>query len=344
MAKMKAYRSQVFLPLSILAILIVINLIKGADYFNISIINGALYGNIPNILFGASELVILSIGMTLVTSSSGGQDISVGVAATITSSVFVRVLLSAGEITWMTILAAFLVSCVVGIVIGIFNGTLVAVFKVQPMVATLILFTGGRSIAFLIDGRLSPVLANNLTSQIGSVIPGVPLQTPIILTVVFVVLFAVLLKTTNLKLYSESVGINPKAARLNGINPVRIKLLTYMILGVCTAVAGFIAVTKAGRHDSVNLLKDSEMDAILAVAIGGNALSGGKFSIAGSIIGAYTIEVLNRTLLRLEIDPETIKAFKAAFIIILMVISSPVVREFAAKGTKWVRARRGGAA
>ena len=344
MAKMKTRRFQVFLPLSVLTILILINLIKGADYFSISIINGALYGNIPNILFGASELVILSIGMTLVTSSSGGQDISVGVAATITSSVFVRILLNAGGITWMTILVAFLVSCLVGIVIGLFNGTLVAIFNVQPMVATLILFTAGRSIAFLIDGRLSPVLANDLTSQIGSVIPGIPIQTPIILTAIFIILFAVLLKTTNLKLYSESVGINPKAARLNGINPARIKLLTYMILGVCTAVAGFIAVTKAGRHDSVNLLKFSEMDAILAVAIGGNALNGGKFSISGSIIGAYTIEVLNRTLLRLEVDPEAIKAFKAVFIIILMVISSPVVRKFAAKGTKWVRARLGGAA
>jgi simple sugar transport system permease protein len=343
MARMKARGFQVFLPLSVLAILIFINLIKGADYFSISIINGALYGNIPNILFGASELVILAIGMTLVISSSGGADISVGVAAAITSSVFVRVLLSAGGITWMTILAAFLVSCVAGIVIGAFNGALVAIFNVQPMVATLILFTAGRSIAFLIDGRLSPVLANDLTSQIGSVIPGIPIQTPIILTVVFVVLFAVLLKTTNLKLYSQSVGINQKAARLNGINPVRIKFLTYMILGVCTAVAGFIAVTKAGRHDSVNLLKFVEMDAILAVAIGGNALSGGKFSISGSIIGAYTIEVLNRTLLRLEVDTETIKAFKAVFIIILMVIASPVVREFAAKGTKWVRARLGGA-
>jgi ribose/xylose/arabinose/galactoside ABC-type transport system permease subunit len=341
MTKMKARGVQAFLPLSVLAILILINLIKGVDYFSMSIINGALYGNIPNILFGASELVVLAIGMTLVTSSSGGQDISVGVAAAISSSVFVRVILNAGGITWMTILAAFLVSCVVGIVIGAFNGTLVAIFKVQPMVATLILFTAGRSVAFLIDGRLSPVLANDLTGQIGSVIPGIPIQTPIILTVVFIMFFAVLLKTTNLKLYSESVGINPKASRLNGINPVRIKLLTYMILGVCTAVAGFIAVTKAGRHDSVNLLKYVEMDAILAVAIGGNALGGGKFSIAGSIIGAYTIEVLNRTLLRLEVDTETIKAFKAVFIIILMVIASPVVREFATKGTKWLRARLG---
>jgi len=343
MATMKPRRFQIFLPLSVLAILILVNLIKGADYFSMSIINGALYGNIPNILFGASELVILAIGMTLVTSSSGGQDISVGVAGAITSSVFVRIFLSAGGITWMTILAAFLASCVVGIAIGAFNGALVAIFKVQPMVATLILYTAGRSIAFLIDGRLSPILANDLTSQIGSVIPGVPIQTPIILTVAFIVSFAILLKTTNLKLYSQSVGNNPKAARLNGINPVRIKLLTYMILGVCTAVAGFIAVTKAGRHDSVNLLKYVEMDAILAVAIGGNALGGGKFSIAGSIIGAYTIEVLNRTLLRLEVDTEAIKAFKAVFIIILMVIASPVVRGFAAKGAKWMRTRLGGA-
>lgn len=341
MAKTRTRGFQVFLPLSVLATLILINLIKGADYFSISIINGALYGNIPNILFGASELVILAIGMTLVTSSSGGQDISVGVAAAITSSVFVRALLSASAIGWTTILVAFLASCAVGIAIGAFNGTLVAVFNVQPMVATLILFTAGRSVAFLIDGRLSPVLANNLTSQIGSVIPGIPIQTPIILTFVFIALFAVLLKTTNLKLYSEAVGNNPKAARLNGINPVRIKLLTYMILGICTAVAGFIAVTKAGRHDSVNLLKYSEMDAILAVAIGGNALGGGRFSVAGSIIGAYAIEVLNRTLLRLEVDPEAIKAFKAAFIIILMVISSPVVRELAAKARLWAQARLG---
>lgn len=343
MSKKKAYGFQALLPLSVLAILILINLIKGADYFSISIINGALYGNIPNIFFGASELVILAMGMTLVTSSSGGQDISVGVAAAITSSVFVRLLLGAGAggITWMTILGAFLASCAVGIAIGAFNGMLVAVFNVQPMVATLILFTAGRSIAFLIDRRLSPILANSLTSQIGSVIPGIPLQTPIILTAVFIAAFAILLKTTNLKLYAESVGINPKAARLNGINPVRIKFLTYMILGVCTAVAGFIAVTKAGRHDSVNLLKFCEMDAILAVAIGGNALGGGAFSITGSIIGAYAIEILNRTLLRLEVDPEAIKAFKAVFIIILMVVSSPVIRGFAAKAKMRALARFG---
>jgi len=318
--------SYLFLPLSVLALLVIINLIKGADYFSITMVNGALYGNIPNIFFGAAELVILSIGMTLVTAASRGQDISIGESATITSAIFVLFVLQAGEVTLFTILVGFLFSCIAGLALGAFNGVLVSVFKVQPMVASLILFTGGRSIAFMIDGKLSPILANDISNKIGTVIPGVPIQTPIILTVLFIVFFAVLLKTTNLKLYVETVGINPNAARLNGINPKKIIFLTFLIMGFCTAVAGFIAVNKAGRHDSVNLLKLIMMDAILAVAIGGNSLGGGKFSITGSIIGAYTIEMLNRTLLRLEIEPAMIKVFKAIFIIILMVIASPVVR------------------
>lgn len=339
MHKFKRYISHLFLPISVLVLLIIINLIKGADYFSVSLVNGALYGNIPNILFGASELVILSIGMALVTAASQGQDIGIGPAATITSAVFVWFVLIAGEVTMVTILVAFLISCVAGLLIGTFNGTLVAIFKVQPMVATLILFMGGRSIAFMIDGKLSPILANDISNKIGTVIPGIPLQTPIILTAVFVAIVAVVLKTTNLRLYVESVGINPSAARLNGINPKKIIFLTFLIMGICTAVAGFIAVNKAGRHDSVNLLKFIMMDAILAVAIGGSSLGGGKFNITGSIIGAYTIEMLNRTLLRLEVEPAMIKAFKAVFIIILMVISSPVVRVFANKVLDNVRTK-----
>jgi len=337
---LKAYLSRLsnlFLPLSVLVLLIVINLIKGADYFSFTMVKGAIYGNIPNILFGASELVILSIGMTLVIAASQGPDIAIGAAATITSAVFVWFVLNAGEVTLLTIVAAFLISCVAGLVIGVFNGSLVSILRVQPVIATLILFMGGRSIAFMIDGKLSPIIANDISNQIGTVIPGVPIQTPIILTVVFIAIVAVVLKTTNLRLYVESVGINPNAARLNGINPKKIIFLTFLIMGICTAVAGFIAVNKAGRHDSVNLLKFIMMDAILAVAIGGNKLSGGKFSITGSIIGAYTIEMLNRTLLRLEIETETIKAFKAVFIIILMVVGSPVVRVFAGKVINRIR-------
>ena len=321
--------SHLFLPLSVLAILIIINLIKGADYFKITIVNGAFYGNIPNILFGASELVILSIGMTLVTAASRGQDISIGESGAISSAIFVQYVLRSGNVTLGTILVGFLISCVAGMIIGAFNGTLVSFFNVQPMVATLILFLGGRSIAFIIDGKVSPILANEISNRIGTVIPGVPIHTPIILTAVFIAVVAVVLKTTNLRLYVEAVGINPNAARLNGINPKKVIFLTFLIMGICAAVAGFIAVNKAGRHDSGNLLKFIMMDAILAVALGGNSLAGGKFSITGSVIGAYTIEVLNRTLHLLEVNPEAIKVFKAVFIIVLMIIAAPEVRVFA---------------
>ena len=115
MQKLKDQLSPLFLPLSVLVLLIIINLIKGADYFSITIVNGAFYGNIPNILFGASELVVLSIGMTLVTAASQGQDISIGVGATITSSVFVLYVLHAYEVTLLTIVAGFLISCAAGL-------------------------------------------------------------------------------------------------------------------------------------------------------------------------------------------------------------------------------------
>jgi len=160
----------------------------------------------------------------------------------------------------------------------------------------------------------------------------VPIHTPIILTAVFIALVAVILKATNLRLYVEAVGVQSKrGALLNGINPKKVIFLTFVLMGIFSAVAGFIAVNKAGRTTVSTCSSLSWMDAILAVALGGNSLSGGKFSITGSIIGAYTIEVLNRTLLRLEVNPEAIKVFKAVFIIVLMVIASPVVRVYAKK-------------
>jgi simple sugar transport system permease protein len=330
--------------------LIIINLAVGAGYFTISVRNGVFYGNIPSVLYGASELVIIVIGMALVTSSSRGQDISVGVTATITSSIFVYVIRQYlvispdAAIGWGIVIPALLISCMAGALLGAFNGTMVAVFKVQPMVATLILFTAGRSVAFLIDGKISPILQYPIIRQIGTALTGIPIQTPIIITAICIILAALIFKLTNLKLYAQAVGINERAARLNGINPVTVKMVSFIFLGVCCAVSGFIAVSKIGRHDSVNVLKLIELDAILAVALGGNALGGGKFSVTGAVIGAYTIEILNQTLLRLQVDAEAIKLMKALFIILLMVLASPVVREFLAKTFGGLGRKKGAAA
>ncbi|MCL2486766.1 MAG: ABC transporter permease [Oscillospiraceae bacterium] len=337
--------SQLFIsllvPVMILLLLVGVNLIldvtlkaKNPDarsFFEIETVlnlygDTVLKGNVISILNGASELVILAIGMALVTAASGGQDISVGAVAAIAGSVFIKVV-RAGEVTWLSILFAFLMSAAVAMLCGAFNGALVAKFRIQPMIATLILFTSGRSIAYAINGNASPLLSDDLTRQIGSFISGVPIQTPILIAVLCMVVFSLVFRFTNLRLYSEAVGVNQKAARLNGLDPAAIKLLAYVVLGFCCAAAGFIATCRMQRLDHNAILGGIEMDAILAVAIGGNALSGGKFSITGSVIGAYTIELLTQTLLRMRVEPEAIKAYKAAFIILLMIVSSPAVQK-----------------
>jgi len=332
---------QILLPGVVLIVLLAASVAADHSFFSIGISNGVFYGGLPLWLNGATELVIITIGMALVTSASGGQDISVGVSAAISSAVFAAVLRGYGTVTWGSILVAILAAVGTGVLLGAFNGTLVAVFSVQPMVATLVLYTAGRSLAFLIDGKLSPILGYTQTDIIGNSIPGVLIKTPILIMALCLLVAAVFFKLTNIKIFSQTVGINEKAARLNGLDPVKIKMLVYVILGICCAIAGVVAVCKANRHDSGNLLKAYEMDAILAVAIGGNALGGGKFSLVGAIIGAFDIELLNRLLLKsivigqnalgepiyFQIPTESIKIIKACIIILLMILSSPAVRE-----------------
>lgn len=325
--------SQLVVPLFALFLVIVFNLIRDVGFFSINIItnndgNTVLSGNIISIINGASELAILAIGMTLVTSATKGQDISVGAAAAIAGSVFVSVL-RGNQITIPIILGAFLASCVVAIIFGAFNGTLVAAFKIQPMIATLILFSAGRSIAYWINGGATPTVSSPLIVGIGSFIPGIPIPTPIIIMILFGVLIWLVLKFTNLGLYTQAVGINEKSARLNGINAAWTKLISFMILGVCVAISGCINVSRIGLINHETLLLDIEMDAILAVAIGGNSLGGGKFNLAGSVIGAFIIQALTVTLYAMKVPSTAVKAYKAIVIIAIVVISSPIVKEYA---------------
>ncbi len=336
----KITKSQLGVPLFALLLIVAFNLIRDPGFFTLSITvnnagNSVLSGNIVSILNGASELAILSIGMTLVTASSKGQDISVGAAAAIAGSVFVRVLRE-HPITWFVILAAFLACCVVAILFGAFNGTLVAIFKIQPMIATLILFTAGRPIAYWINGGATPTVESPLLGYIGSFIPGVPIPSPILIVILFGVLISLVLRLTNLGLYTQTVGINEKSARLNGINTVGMKILSFMILGVCASLAGAIGVSRMGLINHETLLLDIEMDAILAVAIGGNSLSGGKFSLTGSVIGAYIIQALTITLYAMKVSSTAVKAYKAIVIIAIVVLGSPIVKQYALRLRDWL--------
>lgn len=328
-------RNQIFIPVAALLILVIFNFVADPSFFAITLSQNSagdpvLSGNLINILDNASELVILAIGMTLVTSASGGQDISVGAAIALSGSVVLRVLCgteSRPETLQAPIIVAFLVCCLVAMIFGAFNGALVAYFKIQPMVATLILFTAGRSIAAWINNNELPIISDASFGYFGNFIPGIPVPTPIFIAVLCMIVIALVLRFTKLGLFTQSVGINSESSRLNGINPEFIKFITYVILGLCVAIAGFIKVSRFSTINYSVVAKDIEMDAILAVALGGNALSGGKFNMAASVLGAYVIQFLTTTLFKFNVISSALPAYKAVVVIILVVLSAPIVRD-----------------
>lgn len=185
------FRKQIFIPIAALLILAIFNLIVDPSFFKVKLSDNSdgipvLSGNIISIIDYGSELAILAIGMTLVTAASRGQDISVGAAMAIAGSVVLRVLCgtnSRPDELQAPIIVAFLVCCLVAMAFGAFNGLLVSVFKIQPMVATLILFTAGRSIAAWINNNELPVVNDSTFSVFGNYIPGIPIPTPFFIAV-----------------------------------------------------------------------------------------------------------------------------------------------------------------
>jgi len=322
-----------------LILLAVINLINDPGFFKVTLgTNNAGYpvlsGYLITILDYGSELGILAIGMTLVTAASGGQDISVGATIAIAGSAMLRVLCggnSRPETIQAPIIVAFLVACVVGMLCGAFNGALVALFKIQPMIATLILFTAGRSIAAWINNNELPIVPDPKFSYFGGFIPGIPIPTTVFIVAICIVIIALVLKFTNLGLYTQAVGINESSSRLNGINPTLIKFISFVILGLCVAVAALIKVSRLSTINYSVIAKDIEMDAILAVALGGNALSGGKFNMWSSILGAYVIQFLTTTLYKFNVQSDALAAYKAVVVILLVVFSAPTVRDYMAQ-------------
>ena len=256
--------------------------------------------------------------MTLVTAASGGQDISVGAAIAIAGSVILRVLCgtnSRPDTLQAPIIVAFLIACVVAMLFGAFNGVLVAYFKI-------------RSIAAWINNNELPIVSDPTFSYFGGFIPGIPIPTPFFIAAVCVLVIFLVLKFTTLGLYTQSVGINENSSKLNGLNPTFIKFLTFVILGLCVAVAALIKVSRLSSINYSVIAKDIEMDAILAVALGGNSLSGGKFNMAASILGAYVIQFLTTTLYKFDVQSDALPAYKAVVVILLVVLSTPKVREW----------------
>lgn len=313
----------------ILLIVVVQNIITTPGFFNITMANGLISGYIPNILDEASELVIVTLGMTLVTAASGGQDISAGSIMAVAAS-FCGLMLNGSEYRTDVFHSPYILAIIVGLLggalCGAFNGFLVSKLRMPPMLTSLILFTAGRSIAKQITHGQTIYIMNPVYKWLGVQIPGVPIRTTIIISTLTVIIITLLTRLTSVGLYIQSVGINDASSRLVGLNSSVIKLLTFVLYGVLAGLAGLVGSSSIGSVNSGELGLGIEMDAILAVALGGNNLGGGKFSIAGSIIGAYTIQAITTTLYAMNVRADQLNVFKALIIIVIIVANSDVFK------------------
>lgn len=327
----KITKMRLFMPIVCLVVVLLVNVITTPGFFKISLNNGVLYGYIVDVINRASELVVLAVGMTLVTAASGGQDISVGAVMAVAGAVCCQIL-SGGEVSASAFqnpyIIAIIAALIVAMLCGAFNGFLVAHLNIQPMVATLILYTAGRGIAQLItQGQITYIRVDSY-QVLGGYIPGCPIPTPIFVAIAIIVIVYLVLKKTALGLYIECVGINGAASRLVGLNSKMIKFLAYVLCGLLAGVAGMVASSRIYSADANNIGLNLEMDAILAVALGGNMLGGGKFSLMGSVIGAYTIQALTTTLYAMNVSGDQLPVYKAVVVIIIVTLQSEVFKKF----------------
>ncbi len=333
----KITKMKLFLPIFSMLLVMAINIIFDAvngnailGFFNISVRNGVLYGRLIDILNRGSEAAILAIGMTLVVSSSAGVDISVGSVMSLAGGMCCMLLAGFGNANvssyamplWVGLVAGLALACLC----GAFNGFLVSYLNIQPMVATLILFSAGRAIGLLLCNSTIVYIREPSFQFLGGYFGFIP--TPIVIAALCITLMGLILKFSALGMYVQSVGINRNAARIAGYQSKRIIFTTFVISGLCAGIAGLVATSRIYSADTNNIGLNFELDAILAVALGGNSLGGGKFSLAGSVIGAYTIQAITTTLYALGVSSAQAPVFKAVIVILIVAIQSPVVKAY----------------
>jgi ribose/xylose/arabinose/galactoside ABC-type transport system permease subunit len=256
----------------------------------------------------AAPIAIVAVGMAIVIGTAG-IDLSVGSVMAIAGQVGASLVLH-DQPFLLAIVAALLVAALC----GLFNGTLVARFGVQPIIATLILFIAGRGIAQLITGGALQPLANPDFQWIGLARPfGVPAQ--VFIAVLVAVVAWLVMRLTVFGRYVLAVGGNESASRLAGVPAARVKLLAYVTSAVLAGLVGLIAVSANSASDANNTGVGMELDAIAAVAVAGTPLTGGKVNVWGAVVGAVLLKLLQNTLISHGITKEIAQVIEGAVII-----------------------------
>lgn len=326
------WRHRLFWPVVTLAILLAVNAVFNANFLHVEWREGHLYGSLVDIVKGASPLILVSLGMTIVIATRG-IDISVG--ATVAIGAAVAAWMIGGSLVVVdgvpTHLSRFPMWAAIGgalgagLLCGAWNGLLVAGIGMQPIIATLILMVAGRGVAQLItNGQIITVYYAPYFFLGNGYLLGVPFAFWIAMAVLLVLLL--LTRRTALGLFIESVGINPSASRIAGLPARSITFWVYAFCGVCAAAAGLIVSSTVKSADGNNAGLLMELDAILAVTLGGTALTGGRFTLAGTVLGALTIQTLTYAIYSLGVPPEVNLVVKAAVVFCVMLLQSPEFR------------------
>lgn len=307
-----------------LAGVLLINWLLFPNFFRITWQDGRLFGSFIDVLNRGAPVAILAIGMTGVIATKG-VDLSVGAVMAMAGAV-AATLVVAGYPAPVAVAAAL----GVGLVCGLWNGFLVAVLDIQPIVATLVLMVAGRGIAQLVTEGSIVTFNDPLLVFIGT---GSFLGFPMAAVIALLLMIAVTLfvRRTAIGLFIEAVGVNRKAASLAGIRSRMLLMLVYSLSGVCAAIAGLIVAGDIRGADANNAGLWLELDAILAVVIGGTSLLGGRFSVPMAVLGALIIQSMNTGILVSGFRPEFNLIVKAGMIILILLIQSPLMSRLAPK-------------
>ena len=321
-------------PVAGLALLLVFNLLFTPGFFHVEVRDGRLYGVLIDILNHGSKVMLLALGMALVI-ATGGVDLSVGAVMAIAGAVAAQ-LINKPNIPFPAVIACALA---VAVAAGCWNGFLVGTAKVQPIVATLILMVAGRGVAQLItDGQIITFTDARLTYIGNGSFLALPF--PVILSLTMLVLTTLLTRRTAVGLFIESVGDNQVASVYAGVHSGTVKFLVYVFSGLCAGLAGLVASSNIRCADSNHAGLFLELDAILAVVVGGTSLAGGRFYLAGAIVGALFIQTLTTTMYMRNVSADVAPVPKALAILAVCLLQSPVLRH---KFTALFPGRRGGA-
>ncbi|MGW4244284.1 ABC transporter permease [Nocardia sp. NPDC004722] len=318
-------RHRLVWPVVALVALLMVDVVHTPGFLAVRMQDGHLYGGPIDILRYGAPLVLISVGMTLVIATRG-IDLSVGAVVAIAGALAclrIQKLTDPGAIGG--VLAAVAIALAVAAALGLWNGILVARFRIQPIVATLILMVAGRGLAQLItQGQIITVNSGPYHVIGGGFLLTMPV--PVLIAAAVTVLVALLLRRTALGLLLESVGGIAEASRLVGIRAGGLIAGVYVVCACCAAVAGLMISSNVSAADSNNAGLWIELDAILAVVLGGTALTGGRFHLGGTVLGALVIQTLTTTIYTIGVPPETTLLFKALVVIAVCLIQSPVFR------------------